>query len=149
MSLVIILIFTIPLLLTVTSYYKHMKTKKNYKKSHISPIIKPNNDSVIVKSVNNLVKRPSSNNLNYHYTKYDYNHIYSQLSYIIPKQSKSMNFLDELKKNNNKSVMCCNPDCKRVIENKNHIFFAFDGSYCSTYCRDKAISYISHYWCKV
>ncbi len=63
----------------------------------------------------------------------------------MPPKSKSMNYINEsiINRSQNK-IVCCNPDCKKNIYLETYC--AFDGYYCSSYCRKGALSHISNFW---
>lgn len=63
----------------------------------------------------------------------------------MPPKSKSMNYINESINNRSKNkIICCNPDCKKNINLETYC--AFDGYYCSSYCRKGALTYISSFW---
>lgn len=100
-----------------------------------SPVSSPSNK----KQINMITPKPFLENPRKHY-------YYDELCKVIPKQSRSMNYLNELIKNN-EMKLCCDPQCKRQLGE--YIFCAFDGYYCTEYCRNNAIIHISHYWINV
>jgi len=74
--------------------------------------------------------------------------IYLKLLKIIPKHSKSIEYLNELIKNHiHNTNSCCDPNCKKKIISP--CFCAFDGRYCSDNCRANATYYMSSYWNKI
>ncbi len=63
----------------------------------------------------------------------------------MPPKSKSMNYINESINNRSQNkIVCCNPDCKKNINLETYC--AFDGYYCSSYCRKGALSHISNFW---
>ncbi len=74
-----------------------------------------------------------------------YSHTYGNLSRLVPSNSQARIILEELIKNKNNGIMaCCNPHCKKPIDNPEH--FAFDGYYCTESCRYFVVSNIHVYW---
>jgi len=74
-----------------------------------------------------------------------YSYTYASLLKVVPPNSPSKIILYELIKNKNNEIMnCCNPSCKRKINNT--IYFAFDGYYCNESCRHFVSQNIYNYW---
>ncbi len=74
-----------------------------------------------------------------------YSHTYGNLSRLVPSNSQARIILEELIKNKNNGIMaCCNPHCKKPIDNPEH--FAFDGYYCTESCRYFVVANIHVYW---
>ena len=74
-----------------------------------------------------------------------YSHTYANLSKLVPANTPSKIILEELIKNKNNNIMaCCNPFCKKQIDEPEH--FAFDGYYCNESCRYFVYQNIHMYW---
>ena len=112
-----VIIYVLLLLLLYLFYYRKKTTHK-------------------IKSLAKTKSYPNINKISYTYKK---------LVSVVPKNSKSINYLDELLKNNSSNKLkCCNPNCKQKIVST--VYYAFDGCYCSSICRDLATVHISDYW---
>lgn len=119
---------------------------------NISNLIPSNSiDGVSNDSLNNLsqthkiVKTKSYNTLNPDIINKHYSYTYYFITKKVPQKSKSVDYINELIKNRlNNQLICCNPNCKQYI--KFDTYCAYDGYYCSYFCRKAAYKYIENYW---
>ncbi len=103
------------------------------------------NDSSNSIQLHKLPKTKSYNSLNTDTINKHYSYTYYFVSKKIPFKSKSVDYLNELIKNrSNNKIICCNPNCKKNIEFETYC--AFDGYYCSFFCRKNAYKHIAEYW---
>jgi hypothetical protein len=143
---------------------KNLKNKKNQIHDYNNDILnKLSNKSEKINIPKNKSKKyliDDTQELNF-YMDSNFSHYYDVLLQIIPDNTKSREHLIELIKNKNHKIkyqltnsdtthgkfFCCNPDCKIYLELPQ--FFAYDGTYCSTECRNLAQEYIGEYWYNV
>ena len=83
--------------------------------------------------------------------KINYNkcsHTYYILKTIIPPNSISMIYLNELIYNTTNNINnCCNPYCRNII-NMDY-YYGYDGYFCSELCIKNTTKYIHNYWSKL
>jgi hypothetical protein len=94
-----------------------------------------------IKSQSNMLTFSSAR----HERMLSYSHTYGNLLKIVPPNSQAKSILNELIKNkSNNIIACCNPNCRKKIDEPLH--FAFDGYYCDESCRHFVFQNMHIYW---